>query len=120
MVAYNFKGQFADAVESGQKSRTIRAPRKDGRLPEPGAVLQLYTGMRTKSCRKLADAICTGVQSVEITDDYLAVGGWRLPSGDAQKFAEKDGFKSASQMRDFFKSEHGLPFSGWLIKWKLC
>ncbi len=53
MVALNFKARFADDVETRRKRCSIRAPRKDGRDPKPGDSLQLYTGMRTRECRKL-------------------------------------------------------------------
>lgn len=54
MVAYNFQAQFADAVHRGFKRQTIRAPRKHGHV-QAGAPVQLYTGMRTRGCRKLID-----------------------------------------------------------------
>lgn len=52
MPAYNFRKQFAPLVESGQKRQTIRTigKRRHARAGEP---LQLYTGQRTKACRKL-------------------------------------------------------------------
>lgn len=52
MPAYNFQKQFAPLVESGQKRQTIRAIGKR-RHARPGESLQLYTGQRTKACRKL-------------------------------------------------------------------
>ena len=54
MPALNFRAEFADAVERGEKCQTIRAYRKDGRNPKPGDTLHLYTGMRTRACRRLA------------------------------------------------------------------
>ena len=66
MPALNFKKQFADKVERGEKRQTIRALRADGRNPQPGQTLFLYTGMRTKSCRKLGEAVCSSVEQIDI------------------------------------------------------
>ena len=52
MPALNFKKQFAEKVETGEKRQTVRAKRK--RAFVVGDKLYLYTGMRTKYCRKLA------------------------------------------------------------------
>ena len=60
MVAYNFKLQFASAVVSGEKPQTIRALRKErplagisksARHAQASEALQLYTGMRTATCK---------------------------------------------------------------------
>jgi hypothetical protein len=67
MVAYNFKPQFAPLVEAGTKLQTIRAERRS-RHAAPGEAIQLYTGMRTKACRKLLtpDPICQSVEPLLI------------------------------------------------------
>ena len=69
MVAFSFKAQFADLVASGKKTQTIRQTAR----AKPGDRLQLYTGMRTKKCRKLVDPdpVCTLVDYVGIRPDYL-------------------------------------------------
>jgi hypothetical protein len=54
MPAYNFQKQFAPLVQSGEKRQTIRTLGKRSHA-QPGNKLQLYTGMRTKQCRKLVD-----------------------------------------------------------------
>lgn len=131
MVALNFKEQFADDVEDGRKTRSIRARRKDGRDPEPGCDLQLFTGMRTKNCRKLRDAKCTRVRAVTIYYHGLEIEGRKLYCGNApayaggvdpehydSDFARADGFADFQSMCEFFRSTHGLPFSGLLIEWQ--
>ena len=50
--AINFKREFAEAVRSGKKRQTIRAPRKRNPSTE-GCRLCLYTGMSTPKCEKL-------------------------------------------------------------------
>ncbi len=126
MVAINFSAQFADAVESGAKLQTIRAPRKDGRLPAPGVALQLYTGMRSKSCRKLRDAVCTAVTPVRIKGAEMWLDGKlldvdahnRQAAGSDGAFARRDGFDSYSDMAEWFRARYGLPFDGFVVEWK--
>lgn len=130
MVALNFKARFADDVEEGRKTRSIRAWRKDGRDPKKGDALQLYTGMRSKVCRKLRDTTCARVRPVLIEHTGVTLDGKHLYAGDApaylggpspegwdSDFARADGFDCFSSMVDFFEKEHGLPFSGLLIEW---
>lgn len=69
MPAINFKKQFAPAVESGEKRQTIRARRQDGRDPVAGQTLYLYTGIRTKGCRKLGEVTCKETQQITIEEN---------------------------------------------------
>lgn len=115
MPLLGFKKEFADAVERGEKLQTIRALRKDKRDPKPGQILYLYTGLRTKQCRKLGERTCTSSQPVTIANAGITLGPrWVL---DLHTFAEADGFKNIEDLYAFFKKTHGLPFHGVLIKW---
>lgn len=118
MVAYNFKSQFAEAVEDGKKRQTIRANGKRHHA-KPGQRLQLYTGMRTKGCRKLLDTECkkslpVTIKESEWGDAVVFLNGVHV---NALRIAEADGFKSIKSMLDFFRETHGLPFEGTLIMW---
>jgi hypothetical protein len=118
MVAFNFKAQFADDVETGRKRQTIRAQRR----ANVGDQLQLYTGMRTKKCRKLRDTTCLDVAPVIIGVDpfgrlRVIVGEREIRGGRLDLFVKADGFARRMDMRDFFAEQYGLPFNGWLIKW---
>ncbi len=64
MVAYSFDRRFVPAIVSGAKRQTIRAHR--ARHARPGETLQLYTGMRTRQCRKIVerDPVCTRIDEV--------------------------------------------------------
>ena len=116
MVAYNFRSRFADAVQSGLKLQTIRAPRVRGHA-RPGDALQLYTGMRTRACRKLADALCLASTHCILTEGGVWLGdGSRAGLDD---FAQADGFGNFEEMRTWFRKTHGLPFEGQLIRWRL-
>ena len=117
MVAYNFQHQFAEAVESGRKRQTIRAPLKDGRHAKPGDQLQLYTGMRSKACRKLRDAVCHDSCRIRVEADKIWTFGPQELHLDLQAWAKRDGFESWADMRAFFEASHGLPFDGVLISW---
>lgn len=130
MVALSFKAEFVDDIDAGRKCRTIRRVRKSGN-PEPGMKLQLYTGMRTKACEKIRDAVCWRVRLVTIDYTGVILGDRRLYAGDAPAyqggpqpedydgdFARADGFDGFSDMAEFFAKEYGLPFQGQLIEWQ--
>jgi len=119
MTAYNFKAQFAGDVESGKKRQTIRAERKDRRVPRAGEELQLYTGMRTKGCRKLRDVICDQVSEVSMSECGMKMDGIALAPLYIEEIAILDGFESIEAFRDYFKDTYGFPFHGHLIKWRL-
>lgn len=124
-MVYNFKERFAGLIESGQKITTIRAPRKDGKLPKPGEVLKLFTGMRTKKCRKIGERVCKAIYAVELNfDGIIFKARHRHPRDVAymdllllSNIARKDGFGDWIEMRGFFTQVHGLPFKGYLIEW---
>lgn len=118
MVAFNFKAQFADDVERGIKRQTIRLKRRC----RPGDALQLYTGMRTRNCRKLREAVCRQVDEISIAvhGQFICVrlNGDLLPSSMANEIASADGFDGVTSFSKFFEREYGgLPFTGWLIRW---
>lgn len=117
MPALNFQKQFAPKVESGEKKQTIRANRKDGRDLKPGDTLYLYTGMRTKTCRKLGEAEAKSVHDVKIDERGTMVDGIRLDPLTLKHFAQADGFSCVKDYLNFFTRTHGLPFRGKLIRW---
>ena len=119
--ALNFQARFAPIVESGEKRQTIRAYRKDGRDPKVGDTLYLYTGQRTKRCRKLGEARCRSVQPIQIRVGNIALPGKRGGSTSRQchAIARADGFSDWSAMTRWFSRTHGLPFKGLLIRWGL-
>ena len=122
MPALSFKKQFATMVESGKKHQTIRKTRK--RPIKGGDKLYLYTGMRTKSCRKLGEAVCKSAENIEIfnTDLFyfpnVIVGCIRLSVEETSKIIRDYGFEFEKDFYDFFMDESGrLRFKGQLIKW---
>jgi uncharacterized protein YqfB (UPF0267 family) len=115
MPALNFKAQFADAVAIGRKTQTIRAARKHP--IKVGDTLYLYTGMRTKQCRRLRRAVCTAVHDIKIDQASCWIDGRWLALYEIKDLAAADGFMDAPTFCDFFRATHGLPFNGQLIKW---
>jgi hypothetical protein len=135
MVALNFMKRFASDVERGIKLRTFRLDGKR-RPPRVGETLQLYTGMRTKSCRLLAKSDCTDVQRCMLNVGYRQ--SWsvylrRIELGDdamiecletleaLNDFAKLDGFADWSDLAAFFapRAEYTGQVKGHLIHWRL-
>ena len=128
MPAYNFKAQFAPAVEAGQKLCTIR-----GRAAVVGTKAYLYTGMRTKACRKLGQGTISIVEEIIIGRDltgfpFVIVAGLKLQRTEIWALVEEDGFEDSEKFVDFFadsqvyKNIQGIGtqiFAGFMITWEL-
>ncbi len=117
MVAYNFMPRFASLVESGEKRQTIR--REGKRIhADRGDKVHLFTGMRTKDCRKLGEGVCIQSAFVTISETGAHVNGVVVSNLDP--FARRDGFRDFDEMKAWFRDTHGLPFTGRLIQWTLA
>ena len=132
MSALNFRREFAGAIRSGAKRQTVRPFRKDGRRPaKVGGALQLYTGMRTSRCEKVADAICTQCVVVVLDRGRIDFDGRQLTLSETRDFAQADGFESYGAMLRWFEKTYGhtysdaygeddlFPFTGYAIRWEL-
>lgn len=139
MVAYSFRPRFVDAIRSGlgnyehidgmiprPKRQTIRAVGKR-RHARAGEMLQLYTGMRTRQCKKIGEARCTRVNSIVLffIQPAVKIDDWPACSmpDELNEFAWSDGFASWLEMREFWQAQHGdlakiEPWRGVLIKWE--
>lgn len=123
MPALNFKKQFAPRVEDGTKRQSIRA----GNRFKVGDDVHLYTGMRTKACRRLRPVVkCASAEKFEIritkagVKSYVSfrIGGKKYEDIHRMRLlAQADGFSGLTDMLMFFDKTHGLPFKGQLIKW---
>lgn len=123
MVAYSFQKQFAEPIIAGTKRQTIRARAK----AKPGDRLQLYTGMRTKACRKIGDAVCAETYRISITisEHHIRIEGngraiHYTSEIQAEAFARTDGFAGWTDMVAFFSKYHpGVDtFEGILTIWR--
>ncbi|WP_447727258.1 hypothetical protein [Sphingomonas koreensis] len=132
MVAYSFAPQFVDAVASGAKLQTVRAPRR--RHAQAGEPVQLYAGMRTKHCRKLVPVDPTVLDvrhiTIRLSDadpslviDAIEIEGVPLSDAEIEVFATADGFGTAPSARRrmglFWQKAHpGVEhFEGVVIRW---
>lgn len=123
MVAYNFQRQFVEPIKTGRKKHTIR---KNGKRDhaKPGDRLQLYTGMRTKSCNKIVadDPECVLSVSIQIEVGFdrihsIYIGGDEVD--DLDYFAKSDGFESINAMHKFWVDFNGVGcFHGTMIGWE--
>lgn len=122
-AGYNFKAQFADDVESGVKAQTIRSRRK--RPTKAGDMLYMFTGMRTKQCRKLGQWRCTSVEPIRIRapvgkcfSGAVTLNDWKLTPNEIVSLALADGFGSTEEFYDFFSGQYGVPTKDLeIIKW---
>lgn len=134
MVAYSFKAMFVDPIrlglkpgpyKPGMKRHTIRDNGKR-RHARQGETLQLYRGMRSKSCFKIGDARCS--EAYPITIKFLAgdnsvhspgIGTIATREG-LDAFARTDGFESWERLREFWALNHpGVTiFKGTIIRWE--
>ena len=108
-----FQDRFAGKVRDGSKRQTIR---KTARC-KPGDALSLrrWKGKPYRSKQEvLRTTTCKSVESVAVFDFDVHVCCKPFP---AQHLAVMDGFRDWPEMRDWFARVHGLPLSGWLIKW---
>lgn len=120
-----FKAQFAALVESGAKCQTVRPTPK--RMPKPGDRISLrcWTGRPYLSKQRvLREAVITEVTPIELCFLRCRLLIWirgerskYLKTPEIEAFAKSDGFQDAAEMAHWFQTEHGLPFSGVLIKW---
>lgn len=128
MPALGYKARFAAMVASGEKPHTIRSPR--AHPIKVGDVLQHYTGMRTKQCRRLCEpTVCTAVTGITIFASHrvviLAAGSQRYPREisvaldchTTEALAKADGFADAAEFFAWFGETHGPVFEGFLIEW---
>ena len=102
-----FQPRFHDAVRSGEKTQTIRPPRK--RPIKPGDYLSLrrWIDRPYRSKQKiLRMAHCESCEPITIDAGF-----------NDNEMALADGFADAAEMREWFANTHGLPFSGELIRW---
>ena len=124
MPAFSFKERFIPLLKDGSKCQTIRLKRKG--QAKPGDTIYLYYGLRTKSCIKIGEGICTMVEDIHISPSgIITVNGLKLNMAQKNELAWNDGFrddsgnkgKSFEIMMRWWKQTHDLPFEGDLISW---
>lgn len=133
-----FKKQFAQLVEEGSKTHTIRAPRAI--RPKIGETCHCYTGLRQRGARLLGRFPLVRLQEVVIRSIErpsvplcVEIDGVQLSPDEANDFFHWDGFRpecytgplrtqaflypSIEMAAEFWKDRE-MPWTGDLIHWK--
>lgn len=125
MPAYNFKREFIPKILQRTKFTTIRKVRRYA--THPGDNLMLYEGMRTKSCYKVVDTLCTDIQPLVLFPFVRSIYFQRRKQGGEfgtldqsaiDKLVGEDGFEDSETFFQFFhlyKQERLNDFE--LIRW---
>lgn len=113
---------FIDKILSGEKRQTIRKAGKKWDNVKVGDKLTLYTGLRTKDCRKLGEAEVESIEDIDIIFGYdyviIRVNGKSLNYEDKWELAIADGFDCDFAFNKFFLDHYGENFTGKIIRWK--
>lgn len=115
---------FIDKILSGEKRQTIRRASQKWANVKAGDKLTLYTGLRTKECRKLGEAFVSEVIFIEI-DSRLERVAVESPLGKAyldepflRDLIERDGFDNKSAFFNFFaKTYKTCTNTMFVIRW---
>jgi len=119
MRARLFKSQFASAVKTGLKRQTVRPIPK--RMPKIGddESWREWTGLPYRSKqRELAQVELISIEEITITKSQIIIGSKSIAEWELNTFARTDGFVNWPYLRLWFTQQHGLPFTGILIKAK--
>ena len=128
MVAYSFNPRFELPIVTLRKTGTIRAHGRR-RHARPGERLQLYIGMRTRSCRLLATAECQASDRLRVSFQTPRVIVGEIPDemalddinhcADFDAFAQADGFADFEDMARFWWDLHrARAFDHLWIRWQ--
>lgn len=114
---------FIDKILSGKKRQTIRRASPKWANVKAGDKLTLYTGLRTKQCRKLGEAVVESITQIKLDSGYITIHkpkwDFTLDSWQVQDFVKADGFDSVEDFWDFFKEHYGWEAVEMVvIKWR--
>lgn len=114
---------FIDKILSGDKRQTIRRASSKWANVKAGDKLTLYTGLRTKQCRKLGEAVVESITPIKLDFGYITIHkpkwDFTLDSCLVRDFVKADGFDSVEDFWDFFKEHYGWEAVEMVvIKWR--
>ena len=130
MPAYNFQEPFVPLILTGEKCTTIR--RREATV---GATAYLFTGMRTKACRRLGQSEIVHCAPILLAYDrhnhepLIKLGSTFLTTSQQDKLAMQDGFARTREMLAWFKLTYDtaeptytkvgdkIVYEGFLITW---
>ena len=114
---------FIDKILSGEKRQTIRRAGFKWKSVKVGDKLTLYTGLRTKACRKLGEAIVKSIGKIVLheRDTICGItrdGEYPLTYNEMDILAKLDGFEAVDDFWDFFNAHyHTRPIEMVVIRW---
>ena len=115
---------FIDKILSGEKRQTIRRASPKWQNVLVGDRLTLYTGLRTKQCRKLGEAVVESITPIMIDTecDNVAVetplGDFNLDLPALNDLVARDGFDSNDEFFKFFCLNYKVGrFKMFVIRW---
>lgn len=117
---FNFNREFSGDVKNGRKRQTIRSTRADGRVPQPGDTVKLFTGLRTRGARLLKVAPVQEVFAIRMNllhPPEIVLGAEKLSRQDAIRLAHRDGFEDLEAMVRWFRGVYGTDFDGFCVRW---
>ncbi len=88
MPAYSFQQHFVPYVADGSKPHTIRQRRKKG-FAKKGDTVYLYSGLRTKWCKKIREEVCTRSVTIIITSTDIYICSFRLSDQQVQEVMDE-------------------------------
>lgn len=124
-----FQPRFAPLVASGSKTQTVRPPRKTPFQEGEIVSARQWSGVAYRSpqievARVRIEAIHEvvisehGIDVEEPTNEVGELEWVDLEPEEVEAFAKDDGFEDWADMREWFRSTHGLPFRGELIRFE--
>lgn len=118
MDKLHFYPRFVESVATGAKTKSIRSKA----LPV-GAKVQLIGGMESCGGNPIGAAIITRVRPVVIQmiagAPFVILDGVAMDTEAMIRIAQEDGFRSLDDFVDFFESNWGLPYRGYLNEWRV-
>jgi hypothetical protein len=120
MIRRAFQPQFEPPILDGTKIHTIRPTPK--RLPQIGEefVGFVWTGKPYRSPqREFFQSKVSFAHPLSIDARGFVWENFNLINRWSDEFACRDGFANYTQMLEWFRTHHGLPFEGIIIYWKI-
>ena len=117
------KKELFRLIHSREKTTTIR--KTEIRGFRPGKPLNLYFGLRTKGCQKIAEAVCVEKrpiridsvnQEIRLLHKEIGLGSWVRYSQKAEEnIIKMDGFPNKEAFYDYFDTGEYV-WHRWIVK----
>lgn len=116
MPALSFQKQLRAPVRKGTKPGTVRQVRLKNPI-KVGDTLYMFTGMRTRQCKKFGERICKAVYPIRIDciQKIIWINGVELYPIIRKYFTERDINGTEKQFFDFFNKQKYTRPLVWII-----